>query len=174
MPRGFNVCPFFRLFLENAAKKVFSYWRRPGHIIMTLALKQRKTFVFEKTNSSSNDNENCWSFHFPLNIVQRLKFNVYTIQIKIPWLNTHLHEITLTIFHNIFETILKIHPIIPFFEMKLTQFCWYEKYVKSVKRWKSLLYQSCFFLLKTRVDFFWLCWKDPLFDRIIDLCVDCK
>ena len=131
--------------------------RRKGVLILTtsrtyyydtFALKQRKTFVFEKTNSSSNDNENCWSFHFPQNIVQRFISNVNTIQI-----NTHLHEITDNVpphLWNHFEN-SSSHPL---FWNAIDTFCWYEKYVKSLKRWKSLLYQSCFFLLKTRVNFF--------------------
>ena len=141
--------------------------RRKGVLILTtsrtyyydtFALKQRKTFVFEKTNSSSNDNENCLSF-----ILFKTTYKdsyptciLHTIQIQ--YLDqTHICMKSVTIFYHILETIWKIHQIIPFFEMLLTQFCWYEKYVKSVKsvkRWKSLLYQSCFFLLKTRVNFF--------------------
>ena len=163
MPRGFNVCPFFRLFLENAAEKVFSYWRRPGHIIMTLLpwnnarlLSLKKLTAHQMTTKIVG----VFIFHKTL-----FKDSYPTwIQSK----STHICKKSLTNVHHIFETIVKSHLIIPFFEMLIWKIC------KKPKKMKIAAISVLFFLLKTRVDFFWLRWKDPLFDRIIDLCVDCK
>ena len=146
MPRGFNVCPFFRLFLENAAEKVFSYWRRPGHIIMTLLpWNNARLLSLKKLTAHQMTTKIVWVFIL-LKTLNKDSSNVHTIQIQN---QTHICMKSLWQFSSHLWNLFRIRPF-PWNVIELPIL----KIWKYVKRWKLLRYQSCLFLLKTRVDFF--------------------